>query len=274
MRYGFHRSLTLAVAVVALALAGCSSTEDEQPTYVEAPVDRLYNQAMDAMLEENYTQAAKMFEEVERQHPYSVWATKAQLTAAYAYYQEQRFDTAILTADRFIQLHPGNRDVAYAYYLKAISYYAQIADVSRDQRLTEQAQKALQEVIQRFPDSSYARDARVKFDLVRDHLAGKEMEIARYYMQRGHYGAAIRRFRMVIEQFQTTAHVPEALHRLTECYLAIGIPEEAQAAGAVLGHNFPGSDWYRYSYAMLTGAKLEPEPSEQSWITRAFRSIL
>lgn len=255
----------------ALLLSACESKKKE--TYVDLPVETLYNQASDAMMTGEYDVAARLFEEVEQQHPYSVWATKAQLMAAYSYYLKDKFDEAILAADRFIQLHPGNRDAAYAYYLKAISYYAQIADVQRDQGLTELAMNMLDEVVRRFPESPYARDARVKYDLTRDHMAGKEMEIGRYYMKSGHYGAAVARFRQVIERFQTTSHVPEALLRLTECYLAIGVKEEAQTAAAVLGHNFPGSDWYEDAYALLTGVKLQPRENEGSWISRAFKSV-
>jgi len=175
------------------------------------------------------------------------------LMSAFSYYSDGQYDDAILAVDRFIQLHPGNRDVAYAYYLKALSYYEQITDVGRDQRNTEQALLALNEVIRRFPDSGYARDSRLKLDLTRDHLAGKEMEVGRYYLNRSNYLAAINRFKTVIEDYQTTTHVPEALHRLSEAYTALGIEPEAQANAAVLGHNFPGSDWYIDSYELVEG---------------------
>jgi outer membrane protein assembly factor BamD len=255
----------------ALLLAACSS--DEKDTYVEAPVEQLYNEATDSMLNGSYDAASKKFDEVERQHPYSVWATKAQLMSAYALYQRNRYDESLVALDRFIQLHPGNRDAPYAYYLKALNYYEQIADVGRDQRLTDRALKALEEVVRRFPESVYARDSRIKIDLTRDHLAGKEMEIGRFYERGGQPLAAINRFRTVIEKFQTTTHVPEALHRLTECYLAVGLREEAQTSAAVLGHNFPGSPWYQASYALLEGQNLTPEEDQGSWISRALASI-
>jgi outer membrane protein assembly factor BamD len=254
-----------------LVAAGCSS--DEKDTYVEAPVEKLYNEATDAMLNSQFDQASKKFDEVERQHPYSVWATKAQLMSAYALYQRNRYDESLVALDRFIQLHPGNRDAPYAYYLKALNFYEQIADVGRDQRLTDQALKALEEVVRRFPESVYARDARIKIDLTRDHLAGKEMEIGRFYEKQGQMVAAINRFRRVIERYQTTTHVPEALSRLTECYLAVGLREEAQTAAAVLGHNFPGSEWYMDSYTLLAGYNLRPEEDKGSWISRALASI-
>jgi outer membrane protein assembly factor BamD len=263
---------SLLVGCALLALAACSDDEPKD-NYVEAPVEKLYNDATDAMLNGSFDQASKKFDEVERQHPYSVWATKAQLMSAYALYQRNKYDESLVALDRFIQLHPGNRDAPYAYYLKALNYYEQIADVGRDQRLTDKALKALEEVVRRFPESVYARDARIKIDLTRDHLAGKEMEIGRFYERSGQQVAAINRYRTVIEKFQTTTHVPEALHRLTECYLAVGLREEAQTSAAVLGHNFPGSPWYQASYALLEGANLTPAEDQGSWISRALASV-
>ena len=262
------RLLPLAFLVL---LAACGNKE---AAYVEKPVEELYNSAMDALVAGNYRTAAKGFDEVERQHPYSAWATKAQLIAAFANYQTNQYDEAILAAEHFIQLHSGNKDASYAYYLVALSYYEQIADVGRDQKITERALNSLQEVIKRYPDSEYARDSRLKIDLTRDHLAGKEMEIGRYYLRQKQYLAAINRFRQVVEKYQTTTHVAEALHRLTECYLALGVSDEAQAAAAVLGHNYPGSNWYRDSYALLTGQGLSPDAgSNKSWIAWAFSKI-
>jgi len=257
-----------AAALIGLALTACSS--DDPPTYVEKPVEELYNGALNAMQAGDYEEAARLFDEVERQHPYSEWASKAQLMAAYAFYQENSYDEAINALDRFIELHPGSPDVAYAYYLKAICYYEQISDVRRDQKATSDALNALEELVRRFPDSTYSRDAQLKIDLALDHLAGKHMDIGRFYQSRSEYLAAINRFRTVIERYQTTTHVPEALHRLVECYLAIGIVDEAKATAAVLGHNFPGSEWYIDSYALLTGENLYPEESESSWISGIF----
>ncbi len=234
-----------------LALTACSSTDEKE--YVERPVEELYNEAVDATVTGEYKKAADLFLEVERQHPYSVWATKAQLMSAYSYYSQTDYEDAILAVDRFIQLHPGNRDVAYAYYLKALSYYEQIIDVGRDQRITELALASLEEIVRRFPDSKYARDAKLKLDLTYDHLAGKEMEIGRFYLKRGSYLAAIKRFHNVVEKYQTTTHVPEALHRITESYTALGIKPEATETASVLGYNYPGSEWYVDSYQMLTG---------------------
>ncbi len=252
-------------------VAGCSSTEPE--AYVERPVEELYNQALADLNNENYLDAARNFDEVERRHPYSIWSTKAQIMSAFAYYQSNEYDQAILAAERYIELHPGNKDVAYAYYLVAISYYEQITGVERDQKVTRQALDALQNLVRRFPNSEYAQDARLKIDLTKDHLAGKEMAIGRYYLGQKYLVGAINRFRTVVEQYQTTTHAPEALHRLTEAYLMLGITQEAQTAAAVLGYNFPGSEWYQDSYALLDANYLKPEADEDSWIVKVWNSV-
>lgn len=264
-RWSCFRSLIL---LSAFLLSACAA--DKEDPYVERPVGELYNEALDQLQADEFGEAAKKFEEVDRQHPYSEWAARAEINAAYAYYMDNKYDDAISTLDRFIQLHPGNERVAYAYYLKALCSYEQIRDVQRDQTFTEQALTGLEEVRTRFPDSPYARDAKLKIDLVRDHLAGKEMEIGRYYQKRELYTSAINRFRNVIETYQTTAQVPEALHRLVECYLALGINDEAKAAGAVLGYNYPGSSWYQDSYRLLTARGLMPERQEGSWLSKLF----
>ena len=259
IRQSFRQSpLLLAILFAAgLALGACSSTDEDKDTYVEQPVNTLYNKAMDALSERRYKDAAKAFDEVERQHPYSMWATKAQLMAAYSLYQDNNYQDAINALNRFIQLHPGNRDIAYAYYLKALSYYEQVTDVERDQSNSEQALSSLEELIRRYPDTSYAKDARHKIDLVKDHLAGKEMDIGRFYEKRGQYLAAINRFKMVVDKYQTTAQVPEALHRLVECYVALGVTDEARKAAAVLGYNYPRSQWYIDSYQLVEDVKVD-----------------
>jgi outer membrane protein assembly factor BamD len=257
-------------ALLAVALTACAAKEEE---YIERPVEQIYNSAVNMLQEQRYPQAAKEFDEVERQHPYSVWATKAQLMSAYAYYQANRYDDAIVALDRFIQLNPSNRDIAYAYYLKALSYYEQITDVQRDAKITELSLRTLDEVVTRFPDSTYARDARLKVDLTHDHLAGKEMEVGRFYLLRGQYLGAINRFRLVIEKYQTTSHVPEALHRMIECYLALGLKEEAQRTAAVLGYNYPGSDWYEDSYALVETGKLRESQERPGILRRAWTQI-
>ena len=250
-----------------LLLAACASTPKDN--YVERPVETLYNDAMDQLYNKDYKTAAKTFDEVDQQHPYSVWATKAELMNAYALYEDKQYDASIVSADRFIQLHPGHRDIAYAYYLKALDYYIQIEDVQRDQSTTQQALNALAEVIRRFPDSVYARDARFKIDLCRDHLAGQQMVIGRFYEQQGDYLAAINRFQTVVDKYQTTSHIAEALERLVECYYALGLKNEAERTAAVLGYNYPNSSWYKASYSLLTTGSENPKPTEQrSWIAR------
>jgi outer membrane protein assembly factor BamD len=268
------------VGLAALLLAGCSdisdlfdsgSTDNEDAKYVERPVEQIYEDAWDQIRDHNWEEAAKQFDEVERQHPYSVWARRAMLMSAFCFYQANKYDDAINTADQYIQLHPGSKEVAYAFYLKAISLYDQITDVGRDQTHTEQALVALQDVIQRFPQTEYARDASLKVDLTLDHLAGKEMSVGRYYLHQGDYIGAINRFREVVERYQRTTQIAEALERLTEAYYALGVYDEAKTAAAVLGHNYPGSPWYKDAYALLTEHNLAPEEDKGSWIVKAFR---
>jgi outer membrane protein assembly factor BamD len=259
-----RRLLALGLVLVSLGLAACS---EDDPEYIERPVEELYNEAMDMLEVRNFEAAILAFEEVDRQHPYSVWATKAQLMSAYVNYRADKYDEAIIALDRFIDLHPGNRDIAYAYYLRAIAYYEQIVDVGRDQKITRLALDGLRDVVRRFPNSEYARDANLKIDLTQDHLAGKEMSIGRFYQRREEHVAAINRFKTVIQQYDTTTHVPEALHRLVESYVALGIRPEAERTASVLGYNFPGSDWYANSYALLEGGRNLDAPDEDSWLS-------
>jgi len=255
-----------------LALVACGTSEDD--IQVEEPVDTLYNKAADALDSGDYVEATKYFEEVERQHPYSKWATQAQLMAAFSSYQDQRYDEAILALDRFIELHPGNPDIDYAYYLKALSYYEQISDVRRDQEMTKQSLDALNTLINRFPQSKYARDALLKRDLSEDHLAGKEMEVGRYYLGQGQFNAAINRFQEVISKYQTTTHTPEALHRLVECYLSLGLKQQATRIASVLGYNYPGTGWYERSYALLDDQARAQLDDERGMVERTLDSLL
>jgi outer membrane protein assembly factor BamD len=269
---------TVAMLAGALTLGGCETVgslfgSDEmeyRPGQGDAPVEMIYNRAMDELQSGDYRSAAAYFEEVERQYPYSVWARRAVLMAAYSYYEVNKYNDAINAADRFLALYSGNKDAAYAHYLKAISYYEQIVDVGRDQATTQQALVALNDVVARFPGTRYARDARLKLDLALDHLAGKEMAIGRYYLRKEQYVAAINRFRVVVETFQTTSQVPEALHRLVEAYVALGIRSEAQQAAAVLGYNYPGSRWYAQSYALINGQPL-PAEAGGGWFDDIFQ---
>lgn len=280
----FPRGLAAVLIVgVAISLSGCSwldqqtkSKEDQErdAAYLERPIDQIYADAWKKVRSRDWNNAAKQFAEVERQHPYSVWARRATLMSAYCYYEANKYTDAIATADNYISLHPGSKEVAYAFYLKAVSLYEQIVDVERDQSNTEAALVALQDVVQRFPDTEYARDATLKIDLTLDHLAGKEMEIGRYYLHQGDYIGAINRFRVVVEQYQKTTQIAEALERLTEAYYALGITKEAQTAAAILGANYPGSPWYQDAYNLLKGHDLKPEEDKGSWISRAFNKIL
>ncbi|WP_066797342.1 outer membrane protein assembly factor BamD [Sphingomonas soli] len=252
MRTPFRRALALAIVpVLAFSVAGCAKKAKSDLPYVARDVGTLYSAAKQRLDQRQYKQAAALFDEVERQHPYSIWARRAQLMGAFSYYLSGDYTDAISSAQRFLAVHPGNRDAAYAYYLIAISYYEQISDVTRDQKITQQALDSLGELTRRYPNSRYASDARLKMDLVRDHLAGKEMEIGRFYEGRGQWLAASLRFRAVVDNYETTTHVPEALLRLTEVYLALGVPAEAQKSAAVLGANYPGTDWYDRAYKLM-----------------------
>lgn len=247
-----------------LGVAACSSDEPLDADYQEEPVEKLYNHAVDALQLEQYDDAVTRFDEVERQHPYSNWATKAQVMSAYSHYMANNYDEAVVALDRFIQLHPSNKDTPYAYYLKALCYYEQISDVGRDQMMTQLALKTLKELTTRYPDSEYTRDAKLKIELTYDHLAGKEMEIGRYYQAKKQYLAGINRFVRVAQEYQTTTHTPEALLRLVESYLALGLREEAKKYAAVLGHNFPSSSWYEDAYALLEDPTMT-RPDDKSW---------
>ncbi len=244
-------TLLLAAAIV-LPAAGCARNKAKGDTaYVARDVNTLYGLAKKRLDQGNYIEAAKLFDEVERQHPYSVWARRAQLMSAFSYYAGLQYTDSVSSAQRFLSIHPGNKDAPYAHYLVAMSYYQQIEDVTRDQRTTQQAADAFGELIRRYPQSRYASDARLKLDLINDHLAGKEMEVGRYYQRAGNWLAASTRFRMVVDKYQTTSHTPEALERLVESYLALGVPAEAKKAAAVLGANYPGSKWYKRAYALI-----------------------
>ena len=257
--YAPNTSRFLLTALLIGLLSACAGNKEKDALAPDEPVDVLYTKASDAMDHGDYSESAKQFAEVERQHPYSQWATHAQIMEAYAYYQDLKYDEAIKVLDQFIELHPGNRDVAYAYYLRALSNYERISDVRRDQTAAHEALKSLQEIISRFPDSDYAKDAVLKTALISDHLAGAEMEIGRYYTNQHLYIAAIGRFKTVIDKYQTTSHVPEALERLVECYVALGMFDEAKKNAAVLGYNFPGSDWYQDAYSLLKDHGVEVE---------------
>ena len=250
--------LKIAVLAVAsgamLMTSGCGggrSGKARDTAYVARDVETLYMAAKDRLDRGDTKIAAELFDEVERQHPYSPWARRAQLMSAFSYYVARDYTKSIQASQRFLSIHPGNKDAPYAYYLIALCYYEQISDVTRDQKVTQQALTALNDVTRRFPNTRYASDARLKVDLVNDHLAGKEMTIGRMYQRSGKWLAGALRFRNVVDKYQTTSHAPEALYRLVESYLALGIPEEAQKSAAVLGANYAGSEWYRKAYDLM-----------------------
>lgn len=267
----------LVLGAIAVGATGCASrARQEETAYVERPVETIYNEGMRNLDRLNWPEAAKQFDEVQRQHPYSTWAQQALLMAAYARYRSRDYDEAIASAQEYITLHPGGEGAPYAYYLVAMCQFDQIIDVGREQARSELALAALNEITTRFPETEYARDAEVKKDMVRDQLAGKEMEIGRYYLRRNEHLAAINRFKRVIDLYDTTTHTPEALHRLVEAYLSVGLVSQAQAAAAVLGYNYPGSDWYTDSYALMTsqGVEVPQKPdNDGNWLTRMWKAV-
>ena len=246
-------AILASAATAMLLVAGCGGgpRTNKGTAYVARDVETLYAAAKQRLDQGKARQAAALFDEVERQHPYSPWARRAQIMSAFSYYAAKNYNQSIQSSQRFLSIHPGNKDAAYAYYLIALCYYEQISDVQRDQKITEQALTALNDVVRRFPDTKYANDASLKIDLVHDHLAGKEMEIGRFYEKSGQMIAARIRFQTVVDKYQTTSHTAEALYRLTETSLALGIPEEAKKYAAVLGKNFPGSEWYQRAYKLM-----------------------
>lgn len=250
----------IAVFLIMINITACSSSNDKDLSATiieEKPATELYNTAYDFLKEKEFLQAAKAFENVDLEHPYSKWATKAQLMAAYSYYKKQSYDDAVISLERYIKLHPGNKETPYAYYMLAMSYYDQIQDVNRDQEVTRLAMDALRQIIVRYPDSKYTTDAKEKIKLTIDHLAGKEMTVGRYYLNRQNYSAAISRFNNVIKEYETTSHVPEALYRLTECYTILGLHDIAKENAAVLGHNFPSSKWYKRAFDIVDKGQIE-----------------
>jgi outer membrane protein assembly factor BamD len=267
----------LAVALLAASLGACSSFDffaKKDDTPPDEPADRLYNEGLYLLnAKQDPKEAVKKFEEVDRQHPYSEWARKSLIMTSYAYYQAGEYDDCVNSAKRYITLHPGSADAAYAQFLIGSSYFDEIPDITRDQARTEKAMAALDEVIRKYPSSEYANSAKQKIEVARDQLAGKEMEIGRYYLKKKDYTGAINRFKVVVTKYQTTRHVEEALMRLTESYMALGIVDEAQTAAAVLGHNFPDSSWYKHAYALVKTGGVEPKENQGSWISKAFKKV-
>jgi outer membrane protein assembly factor BamD len=265
-------AVVAAVLGAAVTLSACKTdVAGTKDAYADdEPAGTLYNTGLAYMNAGKMRDAVKSFNEVDRQHPYSEWARKALIMSSYASYQSGKFDDAIQTANRYLTLYPGTEDAAYAQYLIAQSDYKRIPDVTRDQKSTEQAMEGMREIVERYPGSEYADDARRKVIQTRDQLAGKEMQIGRYYLERREYIAAVNRFKIVVTKYQDTRHVEEALYRLVEADLAMGLVSEAQTAGSVLGHNFPDSEWYKRAYKRLGASGVVPTEDADSWITRAF----
>jgi outer membrane protein assembly factor BamD len=273
-RANLRRLRLAAVMVLAVSLGGCSSLFGKDDTPPDEPPDRLYNEGLYLLNQKsNPKEAVKKFEEVDRQHPYSEWARRALIMSSFAYYEDGAYDDSVSAAKRYISLHPGSADAAYAQYLIGASYFDEIPDITRDQARTDKALAALDEVVRKYPGSEYAVSAKQKMAVANDQLAGKEMLVGRYYLEKKDYTGAINRFKVVVTRFQTTRHVEEALMRLSEAYMALGIVEEAQTAAAVLGHNFPDSEWYRRAYSLVTSGGGVPSENQGSWISRAFKKV-
>jgi outer membrane protein assembly factor BamD len=266
----FARRIAL---VATIALAAACAREREVPVESRS-AQEIYLDAEGQLEDGRPREAGQLFGEVERLYPYSEWAKRAMLMSAYAYHEGGLYAESRAAANRYLDFFPADPDAPYAQYLIALSYYDQIVDVGRDQENTFEALQELRDIIERYPDSEWAKSAELKFDLALDHLAGKEMEVGRYYLARGHYAAAINRFRVVVQDYQTTTHTPEALHRLVESYLSLGLDNEAQTAGAILGHNFQGSQWYADSHALLTGRGLQPQDVGDSWLNQVYRQVV
>lgn len=268
----FQKYTSLITISILFVLSACSNTEEEK--YIERPVEDLYNTGLAELKKREFNKAANAFDEVERQHPYSQWATQAQLMSAYAHYQNQKYEKSLVALDTFIQLHPAHGDISYAYYLQGLCYYEQLSPVERDQKMTELAMNAFQEILKRFPESTYAKDAKLKLSLLQDMIAAKEMHVGRYYQARKKYVAAMNRFNKVVKDFQTTAHVPEALHRLIEVYLTLNLDEEALSIASILSHNFPTSNWYAETYLLIKGEDFREKKSEGrfSWFNKIWNN--
>jgi outer membrane protein assembly factor BamD len=268
------RRLAFGAAFVGAAfLGGCSSGDPGDLAFVEIPPEQLYNEGLQHLSQGDSAGAAESFDEIDRQHPYSEWARRALVMSAYTHFERGNYDEAVISARRYVTIYPNTDDAPYMQYIVGESYFQQMPDITRDQEMTERSLAAMTQLIARYPDSPYAVEAQRRLDITRDQLAGKEMETGRFYLERRNYIGAINRFKVVVTSYQTTRHVEEALERLTEAYLSMGVVNEAQTAAAVLGHNFPESRWYRDAYSLLQSGGLEPREDADSWISRAFRTV-
>lgn len=270
----FREPTKYALLLAGILLAACAARDPQESPFASKSAEEIYREAESNLANGDPDEAGDTFAEIERLYPYSEWSKRAVMMSAFAYHSAGKYDESRAAAQRYLDFYPADEDAAYAQYLVALSHYDQITDVGRDQGRTFEALQALRATIERYPDSEYATAARLKFDLALDHLAGQEMEIGRFYLKQGQYQAAIKRFRAVVEEYQVTGHTPEALHRLVESYLSLGLNQEAQTAGAILGFNYQGTQWYQDSFALLTGEGLEIRESGQNWLTAIYRQVV
>ncbi|WP_281503040.1 outer membrane protein assembly factor BamD [Ancylobacter crimeensis] len=272
-RLAFRFAALVMIGVTVSGCAGLFRDKDEDLVITDEPAEKIYNEGLTLMAKEDYPAAVKRFEDVDRQHPYSEWSRKALIMIAFANYTQGKYDEAVGAAKRYLALHPGSEDASYAQYLIAASYYDQIPDISRDQARTDRAMEALEDVVRKYPNTEYAVEAKKKIEVAKDQLAGKEMMIGRYYLDQRNYIGGINRFKVVVTKYQTTRHVEEALYRLTEAYMSLGVVNEAQTSAAVLGYNFPDSQWYKDAYKLVQSRGLEPVENKESWISKAFKGL-
>ena len=271
---GFLSALTFSFILILLSNCSENQSVNDNSAFEDQAAEEIFNLGEKEILRKRYSDAAEKFTEVERLYPYSDWAKRALIMQVYSYHKDRSYENVVSAANRFIEFHPNDKDVPYAYYLIGLSYYDQVLAIGRDQELAKEALNVFSLIAEEYPNSEYASNSEIRFNFLRDHLASKEMEVGRYYLKRAHYAPAINRFRGVIEEFPTTSQVPEALHRLVEAYLSLGLVNEAQTAGAILGYNYAATDWYERTFGILSSKGLKPESSGNSWLNQIYRQVV
>ena len=276
MRLLKNHVLFLIFALISLLFSSCSDSQNNIGIGAseEKAAEEIFNSGERELIRRRYNDAAEKFKEVERLYPYSDWAKRALIMQVYSFHKDKEYENVVSAANRFIEFHPKDKDIPYAYYLIGLSYYDQVLAIGRDQKLTQEALKIFKLIIKEYPDSEYASSSQIKFDFLKNQLASKEMEVGRYYLKRSHYVSAINRFRGIIEDFSTTSQVPEALHRLVEAYLSLGLTDEAQTAGAILGYNYKSNEWYERSFELLRSKGLKPKSLGNSWLSQIYRQVV
>ena len=276
MRLLKNHVLFLIFALISLLFSSCSDSQNNIGIGVseDKSAEEIFNSGERELVRRRYNDAAEKFKEVERLYPYSDWAKRALIMQVYSFHKDKEYENVVSAANRFIEFHPKDKDIPYAYYLIGLSYYDQVLSIGRDQKLTQEALRIFKLIIKEYPDSEYASSSQIKFDFLKNQLASKEMEVGRYYLKRSHYVSAINRFRGIIEDFSTTSQVPEALHRLVEAYLSLGLTDEAQTAGAILGYNYKSNEWYERSFELLRSKGLKPKSSGNSWLSQIYRQVV